>query len=279
MTEINGQKGHAGNLTDGDEDALCPKYALNFSPLMVERRESADEGTMRGLKFLALLCVLAVAGCTGQTPGGTQTAAMRGDERDCLVRAMYFESNRSSRDGLMAVGTVVMNRVESPRFPNTICGVVGQHRQFASGVMTRPLDPRQAALAERAADAILRGERYAPVGRAMHFHMASFKNPYPAKYVAVAGGNAFYLKPGQRLRERVIASKKPEVLTASAATHTVASPAEETARADAGPGDGFLETLYSRVALTIPVSAPPCETVTAGFGATPLACESEMEGR
>ncbi|ODR95198.1 hypothetical protein AUC70_05720 [Methyloceanibacter stevinii] len=56
------------------------------------------------------------------------------DERECLVRAMYFESNRSSYDGSMAVGTVVMNRLESERFPNTICGVVGQHKQFAPGV-------------------------------------------------------------------------------------------------------------------------------------------------
>lgn len=234
---------------------------------------------MRGLKLLALLCVLASAGCTGRTPGGTQTAAVRGDERDCLVRAMYFESNRSSSEGLMAVGTVVMNRVDSPRFPNTICGVVGQNRQFAPGVLTRPLDPRQAGPAQRAADAVLRGERYAPVGRAMHFHMASFKNPYPAKYVAVAGGNAFYLKPGQRLRERVIASTKPEIVTAAAATPAVASPAVETAQASAGQGDGFLEKLYSRVALTTPASAEPCETVAAGFGATPLACESEIEGR
>ena len=59
-----------------------------------------------------------------------QTAA-KVDERTCLVRAMYFESNRSSRDGLMAVGTVVMNRVASQCFPNTICGVVGQPGQFA----------------------------------------------------------------------------------------------------------------------------------------------------
>ena len=111
---------------------------------------------------------------------------------------MYFESNRSSHDGLMAVGTVVMNRVDSPRFPSTICGVVSQHRQFAPGVITGRVDSRQAGAAERAADAVLRGERYAPIGKAMHFHMASYKNPYPARYVAVAGGNAFYLKPGRR---------------------------------------------------------------------------------
>jgi len=238
---------------------------------------------LRGFLSASLMAALAASlgGCLGKPSGRPQSAAYTGPrtERDCLIRAMYFESNRSSYDGAMAVGTVVMNRVEARRFPNTICGVVGQDRQFAPGVLTRPLDPRQAGPAERAADAILRGERYAPVGRAMHFHMASFKNPYPAKYVAVAGGNAFYLKPGQRFRERVIASKPPEAVTASAAAPAAASPAIETVQAGAAQGDGFLETLYSRVALTTPASAGPCETVTAGFGATPLACESEVEGR
>ena len=120
------------------------------------------------------------------------------DERECLVRAMYFESNRSSYDGSMAVGTVVMNRVESERFPSTICGVVGQHKQFAPGVLTRKMDPKQMKPALHAADAVLKGGRHPQVGPAMHFHAASYKNPYPAKYVTVAGGNAFYLRPGKR---------------------------------------------------------------------------------
>lgn len=131
----------------------------------------------RGITAVALIA-LAVAGCSGRNAARpAETAAMAGSspERTCLVRAMYFESNRSSQDGLMAVGTVVMNWVASPRFPNTICGVVSQHRQFAPGVMTRALDPRQLPPAQRAADAILAGERYAPVGNAMHFHMASFR--------------------------------------------------------------------------------------------------------
>lgn len=238
---------------------------------------------LRGFLTAAIMAAFAASlgGCLGPSVGRPQSAAYTGPrtERDCLVRAMYFESNRSSPEGLMAVGTVVMNRVEAHRFPNTICGVVGQDRQFAPGVLSRPLDPRQAGPAERAADAILRGERYAPVGHAMHFHMANFNNPYPAKYVAVAGGNAFYLKPGQRLRERVIASKTPEVATASATTPAAASPAVETAAAGASQSGGFLGQLYSRVALTSPAAAAPCENVTSGFGATPLACESEIEGR
>ena len=34
-----------------------------------------------------------------------------------MTRVMYFESNRSSAEGMLAVGTVVMNRVESASFP------------------------------------------------------------------------------------------------------------------------------------------------------------------
>jgi spore germination cell wall hydrolase CwlJ-like protein len=222
---------------------------------------------MKGAAFLALLCALVVAGCGGRGSGGGMAVDTSNlSERDCLVRAMYFESNRSSHDGLMAVGTVVMNRVESDRFPNTICGVVSQHRQFAPGVVSKRLDPRQAAPAERAADAVLRGERYAPVGKAMHFHMASYKNPYPARYVAVAGGNAFYLKPGRRWRDEYTGAVIPASATASA----TASPV------DAGP----IQSLYQRAkaAAASGQTAQTCDTGT-GLAAVSLACESEAEGR
>src|SRR5215831_15830353 len=73
-----------------------------------------NTGTAHLTALLAALGTACLQGCTGQPPGGqggiAQTAAAS-DERTCLIRAMYFESNRSSRDGLMAVGTVVMNRV------------------------------------------------------------------------------------------------------------------------------------------------------------------------
>ncbi|MDN5568538.1 MAG: cell wall hydrolase, partial [Paracoccus sp. (in: a-proteobacteria)] len=55
----------------------------------------------------------------------------RHSPQECMERAMYFESNRSSRDGMIAVGTVVMNRVASGEYPGSVCGVVGQKGQFA----------------------------------------------------------------------------------------------------------------------------------------------------
>jgi len=118
--------------------------------------------------------------------------------RNCLMRAMYFESIRSSREGLLAVGTVVMNRVESPKFPNTVCGVVGQHRQFAPGVLTRKVKGDKQELADLA-DAILAGKRHRGVKRAKFFHTAGLTFPYKnMHYVLVAGGNSFYEKRSRR---------------------------------------------------------------------------------
>jgi spore germination cell wall hydrolase CwlJ-like protein len=125
-------------------------------------------------------------------------------ERECLVRAMYFEANRSSESGLLGVGTVVMNRVESPRYPETICGVVGAPRQFATGVLTRQMAAREAAKAEVAADEILNGRRSKEVGAAKHFHMAGLRFPYTnMHYVTVAGGNAFYVRRERPERRRI----------------------------------------------------------------------------
>jgi spore germination cell wall hydrolase CwlJ-like protein len=47
-------------------------------------------------------------------------------ELRCLARNIFFESRGEPRAGKVAVGVVTLNRVEDPRFPNTVCGVVKQ---------------------------------------------------------------------------------------------------------------------------------------------------------
>ncbi|MBD9529837.1 cell wall hydrolase [Paracoccus sp. PAR01] len=117
----------------------------------------------------------------------------RHSELECMERAMYFESNQSSRDGMIAVGSVVMNRVESGQYPRSVCGVVAQKRQFAPGVMTRKMKPSP-KLTE-AARSVMRGERHPMIGNAMFFHHAGSRFSYDnMHYVLVAGGNAFYEK-------------------------------------------------------------------------------------
>ncbi len=158
---------------------------------------------------LATAAVSALAGCTtDQTVTGSvnpadakKTAAattVDDSQRQCLMRAMYFESNRSSSDGMLAVGSVVMNRVKSPEFPDTICGVVGQPHQFAPGVMSRKMTSNALPTVEAVADEVIGGERHPKVGPAMFFHTAGLHFPYHnMHYVVVAGGNAFYEKTGR----------------------------------------------------------------------------------
>ena len=114
---------------------------------------------------------------------------------DCMERAMFFESHRSSRDGLVAVGTVVMNRVASDQFPDSVCAVVGQKNQFAPGVMTRQMDSSAMPRVQEAARSVLAGERHPLVGGARFFHQKDHRFSYGnMHYVVTAGGNAFYEK-------------------------------------------------------------------------------------
>ena len=123
-----------------------------------------------------------------------------------MARAIYFESHRSSRDGMIAVGSVVMNRVQSPAFPNTICGVVSQKGQFAPGVMTKQMDSRSTPAVMAAAQSVIRGERHPQIANAQFFHaewyQASFNNIH---YVVTTGGNAFY----EKRRPEAVTARRP----------------------------------------------------------------------
>ncbi|MBN8997555.1 MAG: cell wall hydrolase [Rhizobiales bacterium] len=149
-------------------------------------------------KSCLLLALLAsgLAGCATAPSGGFGGGYSRLSQRDCLARVMYFESNRSSTDGMVAVGTVVMNRKSSGKYPSSVCGVVGQRNQFAEGALWKKMsEPASKARAYAAADAVLAGQRHPDVGKAMFFHTAGYSYRYDnMDYQVVAGGNAFYDK-------------------------------------------------------------------------------------
>jgi spore germination cell wall hydrolase CwlJ-like protein len=145
------------------------------------------------LLTLALVTAWSLAGCARQTHQDDDVPSA--SEINCMARAMYFESNRSSRDGMIAVGSVVANRVESDDFPDTVCAVVSQRNQFAPGVMSKAMDGQGQALARASASAVLAGERHPHVANARFFHAAWYVANYNnIHYVLTAGGNAFYEK-------------------------------------------------------------------------------------
>ena len=164
-----------------------------------------NHGLRLGSLALVALAGSGLGGCGLFKPGEMTTGSISPNakvvaqptkaDRECLARAMYFESNRTDEDGMLAVGTVVMNRLDSPRYPGSVCEVVGQKRQFANGVLSKPVREQDRARIEKVADLVLSGERHQGVGAALHFHTAGYTFPYKnMHYVTLAGGNQFYEK-------------------------------------------------------------------------------------
>lgn len=52
-----------------------------------------------------------------------------------MAKTIYSEAGNQSLEGKIAVGNVIVNRVRSDRYPNTVTGVIFQKNQF-SGVLT-----------------------------------------------------------------------------------------------------------------------------------------------
>src|SRR5690606_11867374 len=62
------------------------------------------------------------AGAAVETHGQPEIAA--GEQHRCLALSMYWEARSEGPQGMRAVGSVVLNRVESDAFPSTPCDVV-----------------------------------------------------------------------------------------------------------------------------------------------------------
>lgn len=96
-----------------------------------------------------------------------------GDDTRLLAALIYCEAGGESYNGKLAVGAVVMNRVRSPAYPNTISGVI-----YASGQFTPAINGKVARVyggdipesCYQAAQAAIAGETN--VGGATHFRRA-----------------------------------------------------------------------------------------------------------
>lgn len=134
-------------------------------------------------------------------------AAPEGDaEWQCLTEALYFEARGESLEGQIAVAEVILNRVDSPLYPRTVCGVVKQRGsggcQFSyvcSG--KKKLREKGAAdLAGRIARAMLDGAPRLLTDGATHFHTRGVKPGWSKRFSRTAsiGSHLFYRQPGSK---------------------------------------------------------------------------------
>lgn len=112
------------------------------------------------------------------------------DEVTLLAALLQCEAVQDY-DCLLAVATVVMNRVESPRFPNSISGVIYAIGQFAptwTGSLDRVLEKGPTSLSMRAAQDAVNGARLAAVADCYYFLYA----PSTSRDGVVIGDNVFF---------------------------------------------------------------------------------------
>ena len=95
---------------------------------------------------------------------------------DVALLAAILQCEAGGYDGMLAVATVIMNRVASPAYPNNLRAVIYQSGQFAptwNGSLNRVLSKGASSTAYSVAQAALGGARHSAVINCLQFRSAS----------------------------------------------------------------------------------------------------------
>ena len=109
-------------------------------------------------------------------------------DRDLLACLIYCEAGNQPYTGQVAVGAVVINRVRSAAYPNTVSGVIYQKGQFspvASGRLATRLALGATTACYQAADEAMSGAT--PVGNCLYF-----RTVIPQINGTIIGDHVFY---------------------------------------------------------------------------------------
>ena len=123
-------------------------------------------------------------------------AAAQISQRDlqCLAEALYFEARGEGAQGQRAVAEVILNRVDHPRFPKTVCGVVNQRGQFTYNKNARIREKGTFARVQKVAIAALSGAPRTLTDGATYFHTRAVKPSWSRRFERTTriGSHIFY---------------------------------------------------------------------------------------
>ena len=196
-----------------DEAELVAALAEHLAAETAAAAERLDAPRLKPARPLAerLEDGLRLAALAPLEDADVRAARLQAAEAECMAQAIYYEARSERRIGRLAVADVVLNRVESRIYPNTICGVVfqGSERttgcQFSftcDGSMDRPRNERLWRESELIAAAVLSGMRVPVTRDATHYH-ANYVDPYWAEKMtptAVIGVHKFYRFSGRHVQ-------------------------------------------------------------------------------
>ena len=147
---------------------------------------------------------VAIAGRSSDGVFSERSTGLQSDEfgplsHQCLALNVYWEARNQALSGQLAVAQVTMNRVRDPRYPNDICEVVYDHRQFSwywDGLPDSPREPHAWLNARLVASAAIHGSGHAELDRVTHYH-AVYSQPYwkdSMTMVTTIGDHVFYIE-------------------------------------------------------------------------------------
>lgn len=130
---------------------------------------------------------------------------------DCLAMNVYREAGHESFEGKVAVAQVTLNRVDNPKFPSDVCGVVFQKNVIMEKVVCQfswycladnTKKPNDEAYQESYAVAkkvLLEGFRLDGLKEAMFYHADYVKPNWPYEKITQIGHHIFYKSKEQRI--------------------------------------------------------------------------------
>jgi spore germination cell wall hydrolase CwlJ-like protein len=126
-----------------------------------------------------------------------------GSDWHCLAQAIYFEARGEPLAGQIGVAEVVLNRVDDPRFPNTVCGVTYQACQF-SYVCDGNSDTMKSSLArqrsEKLASLMLAGRARSVTDGATYFHSRAVSPSWSRRFTRTTTiGHHMFYRAGTRV--------------------------------------------------------------------------------
>lgn len=131
-----------------------------------QRKNGLVADGIAGKKTLAALGISSAGSGSSQNGGNNYSSS----DVNLLARLIYGEARGESYTGQIAVAAVVLNRVKSSSFPNTIAGVIYQPYAFtavADGQINLSPDARAISAAKEAMNG------YDPTGGAIYYYNPS----------------------------------------------------------------------------------------------------------
>lgn len=150
--------------------------ALSVEEYEAQLAAEAAAKEAEAAKAAEAVSAAAVESSAQESASSGNTASVSSSELDLLAALIQCEAGGESRTGKVAVGAVVLNRVNSGSFANSISDVIYEGGQFSpvtNGSLSRTLANGARSDCYEAAQAALNGEN--PIGSSLYFNSGSGK--------------------------------------------------------------------------------------------------------